>query len=309
MALLGPMVVVAENSAADLIDVLGKAGAFPIIETRWADAPAAIAEIQPVALAVADPEGTPSPRHLRAVTHCIETRGGPVMPIIALVEKDSTPAIADALAIALDDSTDRLIARLRSALRIRTLHATVLRRAHTVGTKKGIPTSVPRDLLDHATVLCVGRGGSYPALSVAIGERVGLIGALSIETAARYLNARDVDGVVIGEGLGPRVVEALLTVLAEDTRFRDLPIGMLDNGTVDDERLPNLVRLGVRRPAQARAQIARDRRSHRPRYRLARTAGLLARPRSRRAGSRGSRQCALGCALRVRGCHRSPLLY
>jgi hypothetical protein len=244
MALLGPMVVVAENSAADLIDVLGKAGAFPIIETRWGDAPAAIAEIQPVALAVADPEGRPSQRHLRAVTHCIETRGGPVMPVIALVEKDSTPAIPDALAIALDDSTDRLIARLRSALRIRTLHATVLRRAHTVGTKKGIPASVPGDVLDHATVLCVGRGGSYPALSVAIGERVGLIGALSIETAARYLNARDVDGVVIGEGLGPRVVEALLTVLAEDTRFRDLPIGMLDNGTVDDERLPNLVRLG-----------------------------------------------------------------
>jgi GGDEF domain-containing protein len=80
-------------------------------------------------------------------------------------------------------------------------------------------------------------------LSVAIGERVGLIGALSIETAARYLNARDIDGVVIGEGLGPRIVEALLTVLAEDARFRDLPIGVLDNGTVDDERLPNLVRV------------------------------------------------------------------
>src|SRR5882672_1769571 len=131
MALLGPMVVVAEHSAADLLDVLGKAGAFPIVETRWADAAAAIAEIQPVALAVADPEGAPSARHLRAVTHSIDTRGGPVMPVIALLEKDSTPAIPDALAIELDDSTDRLIARLRSALRIRTLHAAVLRRAHT----------------------------------------------------------------------------------------------------------------------------------------------------------------------------------
>ena len=47
----------------------------------------------------------------------------------------------------------------------------------------------------------------------------GLIGALSIETAARYLNARDVDGVVIGEGLGPRVVDELLTLLAEDVGF------------------------------------------------------------------------------------------
>jgi hypothetical protein len=242
MALLGPMVVVAEASAADLLDVLGKAGAFPIVETRWADAPAAISEIQPVALAVADPQGTPPARHLRAIQQCIETRGGPVMPVIALVEHDGSPAIPDALPIALDDSTDRLIARLRSALRVRTLHATVLRRARTAGTKKGVPSAIPSDLLHHATVLCVGRGSSYPALSVAIGERAGLIGALSVETAARYLNARDVDGVVIGDGLGPRVVEALLTVLAEDARFRDLPVGVLNNTAVDEERLPNLVR-------------------------------------------------------------------
>src|SRR6516162_4814132 len=190
MALLGPMVVVAENSAADLIDVLRKAGAFPIAETRWADAPAAIAEIQPVALAIADPQGAPSPQHVDAVIECIETRAGPVTPVIALVESNCSPAIPSALPIALDDSTDRLIARLRSALRIRTLHATVLRRSRTAGAKKRAPAFVPPDLLDDATVLCVGRGGSYSALSVAIGERVGLIGALSIETAARYLNAR-----------------------------------------------------------------------------------------------------------------------
>jgi hypothetical protein len=101
---------------------------------------------------------------------------------------------------------------------------------------------VPADLLADATVLCVGRGGSYPALSVAIGERVSLIGAFSIETAVRYLNARDVDGVVIGDGLGTRAVETLLTVLAEDPRFRDLPVGLLNNSGCENDRLPNLVR-------------------------------------------------------------------
>src|SRR5262249_12447960 len=50
------------------------------------------------------------------------------------------------------------------------------------------------------------------------------------------------DGVVVGEGLGPRVVEALLAMLAADARFRDLPVGMLDNDGVDDEQLANLVR-------------------------------------------------------------------
>lgn len=243
MALLGPMVVVAETSAADLVDVLGKAGAFPIIETRWADAPAAISEIQPVALAIADPDGTPPPRHVGAVGQCIESRGGPVMPVIALVENDGTPAIPGALTIALDDSIERLVARIRSALRIRTLHATVLRRARMADAKKAISISVPANLLDEATVLCVGRGGSYPALSVAIGEQVGLIGTLSAETAARYLNSREIDGVILGDGLGLRVTDALLTVLAEDARFRDLPIGVLNNTAADDERLPNLVRV------------------------------------------------------------------
>src|SRR6266508_2539460 len=145
MALLGPMVVVAESSAADLLDVLGKAGAFPIVETRWADAPAAIGEIQPVALAIADARGAPSPQHVGAVIQCVETRGGPVTPVIALVENNSSPVMP-------------------SALRIRTLHATVLRRSRTAGAKKRAPAFIPPDLLDDATVLCVGRGGSYPAL-------------------------------------------------------------------------------------------------------------------------------------------------
>src|SRR6266508_406145 len=243
MALLGPMVVVAEHSAADLLDALGKAGAFPIVETGWADAPTAIAEIQPASLVLGDPDTAPSPRLVRALTQCIETRRGPVMPVLARVNADSVLSVPFALSAAADDPFDRVLARVRSALRVRSLHATVLRRARSSEAKVTTPSPSPLNLLDDATVLCVGRGGSYPALSVAIGERVGLIGTLSVEAAARYLNARDIDGVVIGDGLGPRVVEALLIVLAEDARFRDLPVGVLNNAGVDDERLPNLIHL------------------------------------------------------------------
>jgi len=237
------MVVVAEHSAADLLDALGKAGAFPIVETGWADAPTAIAEIQPAALVLGDPDAAPSPRLVRALTQCIETRRGPVMPVLARVNADSVLSVPFALSAAADDPFDRVLARVRSALRVRSLHATVLRRARSSEAKVTTPSPSPLNLLDDATVLCVGRGGSYPALSVAIGERVGLIGTLSVEAAARYLNARDIDGVVIGDGLGPRVVEALLIVLAEDARFRDLPVGVLNNAGVDDERLPNLIHL------------------------------------------------------------------
>jgi GGDEF domain-containing protein len=241
MALLGPVVVVAESPATDFIDVLAKAGAFPIAQTRWADVPAAIGETQPVALAIADRQTIPLSRQVDAAIECIETRGGPVMPVIALVDSSSTPAIPGALPIAIDDSADRVIARLHSALRIRTLHAAVLRRSLATGAKKPVAAFVPPDLLEESTVLCVARGGSYPALSLPIARRASLMGALSIDTAARYLNARDVDGVVIGDGLGPGVVEALLILLADNPRFRDLPVGVLNNAAADDERLPNLV--------------------------------------------------------------------
>jgi hypothetical protein len=238
MALLGPMVVVSETSAAGLIDVLSKAGAFPIVETGWADAPTAIAEVQPVAVAVA-PAADAVARHVRALAQSIETRAGPVTPVFALVRNGDTPCVSSALASAPEDAPARFIARLNSALRIRTLHATVLRRARAMNPARLV--SVPANLLADASVLCVGCGGSYPALSVALGERVGLIGTFSIEAAARYLNARDIDGIVIGDGLGPRAVDALLTALAEDPRFRDLPIGLLNRSADEDGALPNLM--------------------------------------------------------------------
>ena len=77
-----------------------------------------------------------------------------------------------------------------------------------------------------ATVLLIGRGAAYPALSVSLGERIGVVGALSIEAAAKHLNTRDIDGIVLGEGFSPRVVDAFLTVLTEDARFRNLPVVM-----------------------------------------------------------------------------------
>jgi GGDEF domain-containing protein len=242
MALLGPMVVVAEHSATALVEMLRKAGAFPIVDASWAEAPSAIAEIQPAALLLAETAQSPDARAVEAVLKKIETRGGPFMPVLALVDSDGDPALPDALPISLDEPESRLLARLRWALRVRTLHATILRRANADATAPNGHSALPA-LLDEATVICLGRGRSFPALTTAIGERVGLIGAFSVETAARYLNSRDIDGIVIGDGFGPRVVEALITVLAEDARFRDLPVGVLGNTGVDDERLPNLVRV------------------------------------------------------------------
>ena len=223
MPLPGPLLVVAENSAAELVDGLAGAGAFPVVPVHWREAATAIAEIQPAAVLLAEPDAVPPPKAAQAVRRAIEA-ASPLVPLIARLRNDTVSPIDTALPISVSASIGRLVARLRSALRVRTLHATVLRRAETL-TAQGRTVDWPAgDPLDDATVLIVGRGRSYPALSVAVGERVGLIGALSVENAARYLNSRDVEGVVIGDGFSPRMIEAFLTVLIEDVRFRELPV-------------------------------------------------------------------------------------
>src|SRR5689334_17288609 len=241
MATLGPVVVVAERRSADLVEALGKAGAFPIIETGFADADAAIEQIQPAALILTDAEPRPEAEAGASLRQAIGTVGGPFMPVLARASHDSELAVPHALPIGPDEPAAQVVARLRSALRVRSLHATVLRR--TVAAEHGKVEKMPSGLLDQATILCMGRGRSYPALTTAIGERVGLVGALSVETAARNLNTRDIDGIVIADGFSPEVVQALLTVLAEDARFRDLPVGMFGSAAYDETRLPNLVRL------------------------------------------------------------------
>jgi hypothetical protein len=140
------------------------------------------------------------------------------------------------------------VRRLTEALRVRTLHGTVLRRMRTLATRgQKLPELPDADPLDEARVLVAGRGRSYPGLCTATGERVGVIGALTVEGAASALKSRDVDAMIIGEGFGTRVVEALLTVLAEDARFRDLPVAVVGKHSAVSENfaaaLPNLERI------------------------------------------------------------------
>ena len=107
-------------------------------------------------------------------------------------------------------------------------------------------------------MLLIGRGAAYPALSVSLGERMGVVGALSIEAAAKHLNARDIDGIVLGEGFSARVVDAFLTVLAEDTRFRNLPVVVTSDGLTPAYDLPNLEIIRRRSRARCRQRIAAD---------------------------------------------------
>src|SRR6202035_5151640 len=137
-----------------------------------------------------------------------------------------------------EGNVDRLTARLRAALRVRTLHSTVMRRLDDDSAIRRPLAEI--DLLRDATVLLIGRGAASPALSVSLGERMGVVGALSIEAAAKHLNTRDIDGIVLGEGFSPRVVDAFLTVMTEDARFRNLPVVLTSDVLKPAYDLPNL---------------------------------------------------------------------
>ena len=127
-------------------------------------------------------------------------------------------------------------------MRVRALHATVVRRIELFASRGGkLPVLPVGDALEDATVLIAGRGPLYPALSVAMGERVKAVGALSVETAVRHINSCDIDGIVVGDGFSPRMVEAFLTVLAQERRYRDIPISVIGETPADfSESLPNI---------------------------------------------------------------------
>jgi hypothetical protein len=234
MSQQGPIIVVSTAERPSFATSLDDAKMFPIIETEWTDASRAVEQMQPAAVLVAMSE-TVEPG-FEALAKQIAARQ-PYLPLIAIDPR--TPLPENAIPFSQTGGNfDRLIARLRAALRIRTLHATVMRRLDDdPAARTTLPDTNPaRD----ATVLLIGRGAAYPALSVSLGERMGVVGALSIEAAAKHLNLRDIAGIVLGEGFSARVVDAFLTVLAEDARFRNLPVVVTSDALAPAYDLPNL---------------------------------------------------------------------
>jgi hypothetical protein len=227
MSLPGPILVVSDQPDRKLVNALAGAGASAVFESTLAEAAATIRERGPAAVVFADPEIAPAGEMLEELIAAIDGAPAPFLPILARVKGCGATAL-DVLPVDAAAGPEQIIPRLSTALRVRTLHATVLRRIDTLrGNGTEVPQLPDRDPLDEATVLVVGRGRSYPALAAAVGARVGSIGALCVEHAARHLNTQEVDGLILGEGFGPSTVEAFLTALAADSRFHDLPIGLV----------------------------------------------------------------------------------
>jgi hypothetical protein len=233
MSQQGPIIVVANAGRPQFVRALDQAGMFPIIDTARVDASRAVEQMAPAAIVVASEVVDSGFEALAKQVAATK----PYLPLIAIDPGSSLPANAIPFSPS-GGNFDRLPARLRSALRTRALHSTVMRRFD--GDPAARTTPADSDPARDATVLLIGRGAGYPALSVSLGERMGVVGALSIEAAAKHLNVRDIDGIVLGEGFSVRVVDAFLTVLAEDARFRNLPVVVTSDALAPAYDLPNL---------------------------------------------------------------------
>src|SRR5450631_2086140 len=159
MSQQGPLIVVSTAPRPSFATALDDAQMFPLIDATWADASRAIEQVQPAAVlvamaAVAEPG-------FEALAQQIAARK-PYLPLIAVDPQTSLPENAIPFSQT-GGHFERLAARLRAALRVRTLHATVLRRLDDARVP---PTPLAGiDPARDATVLLIGRGSAYPALS------------------------------------------------------------------------------------------------------------------------------------------------
>jgi len=229
----GPVIAVSIGDEAFVAQALRQAGLFPIIETDWPEACAAAVELDPAAVVMAAQDAPADA--LESLALLLADRQ-PYVPLIGIdFSADTLPENVIPFSM-LGGHPERLVARLNSSLRVRSLHATLMRRLPGSQQMPSPNGETTRD----ASVLLIGRGATHPELSVALGEEMGVVGALSIEAAAKHLNTREINGIVLGDGFTERVTDAFLTVLSEDARFRNLPVIVASYHLASSYQLPNL---------------------------------------------------------------------
>src|SRR5258708_40106430 len=164
MSQQGPIIVVSNAGRPSFASALDDAKMFPVIDTDFAHASRAVEQLAPAAVLVALPDADEP--CFEALAKKIAARQ-PYLPLIAVDPRTSLPENAIPFSPS-GGNFDRLIARLRAALRIRTLHSTLMRR---LDDDPAAPTTLAdTDAARDATVLLVGRGAGYPSLSVSLGE-------------------------------------------------------------------------------------------------------------------------------------------
>src|SRR5262245_30453921 len=168
MSQQGPILVVSTGGRPSFASALDETKLFPVVDADWADAGRAVAQLRPGAVLAA------SFGMNKASLEALAKQAAACAPYLPLIVVDPETSLPDnAIPFAhSDDHPERLLTRISSALRVRSLHATVMRRLDP-------PRRVAMSDIDparDATVLLFGRGGAYPALYVALCEWMDVCG-------------------------------------------------------------------------------------------------------------------------------------
>src|SRR5262249_39852118 len=124
MSQQGPILIVSTGGRPSFASALHETKLFPVVDSDWSDAAQAVEQMRPGAVLVSSFEiDGPAFEALAQQISASE----PYLPLIAV---DPVTALPDnAIPFAYDDQhPERLLARISAALRVRSLHATVLRR-------------------------------------------------------------------------------------------------------------------------------------------------------------------------------------
>ena len=171
----GPIVVIANERDGTLARALDSAGLSPIIDALWARAPGVVERAVPSAVIMTEAASAADQRMMEKIAQAI-TSSPLYTPVLARIGIGVLEGMPGALPLAADASSERIVARLRAALRVRALHISVTDQARLLtGADPAPPDLQEGDPLEDATVLVTGRGRSYPGLTMAVGERVGAI--------------------------------------------------------------------------------------------------------------------------------------
>src|SRR5215813_5515318 len=147
MSQQGPLLVVSNAGRPSFISALDEARMFPVLETRFADAVRAVAQMQPSAV-LADMQGADHAQ-FEVLANSVAARS-PYLPLVAI--GPGAPLPDNALPFSPHAGNFvRLPGRLSAALRVRALHITVLRRLSQEPTTR-LPDSDPAR---EATVLLI----------------------------------------------------------------------------------------------------------------------------------------------------------
>src|SRR4051794_694000 len=117
MSQQGPIIIVSDAGRPAFGQALDDANLSQLMDATWAEASRAVERLEPAAVLIASSD-TVEPR-LDGLARQIAAKT-PYLPLIAVDPRTSLPENALPFAHK-EDNSDRLVARLRAALRVRTL--------------------------------------------------------------------------------------------------------------------------------------------------------------------------------------------